>query len=86
MPIVGGRPILAGAGLPAGSAHNALHGEPLRSSPFTLTCPLRFKYSEGLQVGYKRYDAQDKVPLLPFGHGSTETKADAASPPVALAC
>jgi len=32
-------------------------------APFDIT------YSEGLQVGYKWFDAQNKIPLFPFGHG-----------------
>ena len=35
--------------------------------------PFDILYSEGLQVGYKWYDAQDKVPLFPFGHGLSFT-------------
>jgi beta-glucosidase len=32
------------------------------------------EYSEGLQVGYKWYDAKGKKPLFPFGHGLSYTK------------
>lgn len=35
--------------------------------------PFDIVYNEGLQVGYKWYDAQDKVPLFPFGHGLSYT-------------
>ena len=30
-------------------------------------------YTEGLKVGYKWFDAQDKVPLFAFGHGLSYT-------------
>lgn len=30
-------------------------------------------HTEGLKVGYKWFDAQDKVPLFPFGHGLSNT-------------
>ncbi|GAA5021429.1 glycoside hydrolase family 3 C-terminal domain-containing protein [Kitasatospora paranensis] len=31
------------------------------------------QYSEGVQVGYRWYDAQNKAPLFPFGHGLSYT-------------
>ena len=35
--------------------------------------PFDINYTEGLQVGYKWYDAQNKAPLFPFGHGLSYT-------------
>lgn len=33
----------------------------------------KVRYSEGLQVGYRWYDAQDLTPLFPFGYGLSYT-------------
>lgn len=38
------------------------------------TEPRQVEYKEGLQVGYRWYDAQDIEPLFPFGHGLTYTE------------
>jgi beta-glucosidase len=35
--------------------------------------PFDIPYTEGLQAGYKWYDAQNKAPLFPFGHGLSYT-------------
>jgi beta-glucosidase len=40
---------------------------------FDTRPPFDIDYSEGLQVGYKWFDAQNKQPLFPFGHGLSYT-------------
>ncbi len=35
--------------------------------------PFDIEYTEGLQVGYKWFDARDKQPLFPFGYGLSYT-------------
>jgi beta-glucosidase len=42
-------------------------------TPLTEKNPI-VQYSEGLQVGYKWYDATGKKPLFPFGYGLSYTK------------
>jgi len=56
--------------------------------PLTEKAPI-VQYSEGLQVGYKWYDATGKVPLFPFGYGLSYTKfsysqLSAAADPLAV--
>jgi beta-glucosidase len=35
--------------------------------------PFDINYTEGLKVGYKWFDAENKTPLVPFGHGLSYT-------------
>jgi beta-glucosidase len=44
-----------------------------RSAGFASGAPTTVEYSEGLQVGYRWFDANHIVPLFPFGHGLSYT-------------
>ena len=45
-------------------------GPPIIFEPRT---PFDIHYDEGLKVGYKWYDSENKQPLFPFGHGLSNT-------------
>jgi len=51
---------------PAGSRSQPAQGAPVPP-------PYEVNYSEGLKVGYKWYDAENKKPLFPFGFGLSYT-------------
>jgi beta-glucosidase len=55
------QPVPAPAGAPAGAQRR------MQLPPFDIT------YTEGLKVGYKWFDAENKAPLFPFGHGLSYT-------------
>jgi beta-glucosidase len=63
-PVLPGPPA-AQAGAPAGSTQP--DGVRAPEVPFDVT------YNEGLKVGYKWFDAEDKQPLFPFGFGLSYT-------------
>ena len=42
----------------------------------TPPAPFEIRYDEGLKVGYKWYEAENKTPLYAFGHGLSYTKYD----------
>ena len=44
------------------------------TSPTRKPIPFDINYTEGLKVGYKWFDAQDKEPLFAFGHGLSYTQ------------
>ncbi len=55
--------------------HPQIPGSDLKgpaNAPWKLP-PFDIDYTEGLKVGYKWFDAEDKVPLFPFGHGLSYT-------------
>ncbi|MBC7526970.1 MAG: glycoside hydrolase family 3 C-terminal domain-containing protein [Chthonomonadaceae bacterium] len=47
----------------------AFPGAPPNAPKFPMLPPFDIPYTEGLKVGYKWYDAENKTPLFPFGHG-----------------
>ena len=63
--------------------HPELPGPPPGSSDYSQPAgsgfrmprvpPFDIDYTEGLDVGYKWFDAKDKVPLFPFGYGLSYT-------------
>ncbi|HEX5228608.1 MAG TPA: glycoside hydrolase family 3 C-terminal domain-containing protein [Bryobacteraceae bacterium] len=63
--------------------HPELPGPPKEKADFSQTAggsfqmprvpPFDIDYSEGLEAGYKWFDAKDKLPLFPFGHGLSYT-------------
>ncbi len=55
------QPVPAPAGAPAGAQRR------------TQLPPFDIIYTEGLKVGYKWFDAENKAPLFPFGHGLSYT-------------
>ena len=65
------RPILAQQPPPASDADTVT---PFPGAPFKMNIrQFEVDYSEGLKVGYKWYDSQDKTPLFPFGFGLSYT-------------
>ncbi|MCT9080202.1 beta-glucosidase family protein [Streptomyces fulvoviolaceus] len=54
---------------PADDAHHPVAGDPLRYPGVDGT----EEYSEGIQAGYRWYDAEGVRPLFPFGHGLSYT-------------
>jgi beta-glucosidase len=82
----------------AGAIADVLFGTVTPSGKLTETVPLRFedtpafldfpgeyqhvRYSEGLFVGYRWYDARDIPVSFPFGHGLSYTTFDFARPTV----
>jgi beta-glucosidase len=50
-------------------AHVTVQGPPVKGS----RAPFDIKYTEGLKVGYKWFDAENKEPLFPFGLGLSYT-------------
>ena len=51
----------------------AAAGAPATAQRRTQVPPFDITYTEGLKVGYKWFDAEDKTPLFPFGHGLSYT-------------
>jgi beta-glucosidase len=55
---------------PTGASAPADIGDLPPAAVFMMsTTPFEMNYDEGLKVGYKWYDAEDKTPLFPFGYG-----------------
>jgi beta-glucosidase len=52
--------------------HPKIFGSDLKPDGRTLP-PFDIDYTEGLKVGYKWFDAEDKEPLFAFGHGLSYT-------------
>jgi beta-glucosidase len=52
---------------------------PVPSIHFTNCTPTTTLYSEGLQIGYRWYDAHNQLPALPFGHGLSYTSFEYSS-------
>ncbi len=50
-------------------AHVTVQGPPVKDAEM----PFDIKYTEGLKVGYKWFDAEKKEPLFPFGFGLSYT-------------
>ena len=53
---------------PAGPRPGPMDGIMNKKPPFNI------RYTEGLKVGYKWFDAEDKAPLFPFGYGLSYTE------------
>jgi beta-glucosidase len=60
-------PRIPGTDLPPVTDGSGFGGFGRRLPPFDIN------YTEGLKVGYKWFDAEDKQPLLPFGYGLSYT-------------
>ncbi len=72
--------LLLGLSNPAGKLPVSF---PRKEADTPANAPLRYpgvdnlqEYSEGLQIGYRWYDAQNITPLFPFGHGLSYTSFD----------
>jgi beta-glucosidase len=63
-------------------ASDAQLPRPLTPQPPDGTTPFEVNYSEGYNVGYKWFDANNLVPLFPFGSGLSYTTFSIANPAV----